>query len=526
MKTYKKKNHFDNASAGIVLFATAIGLVIRLAPTLSPDFPLNDGGLFYIMIQDLQKNHYTLPAFTTYNMANIPFAYPPLAFYIAILLANLFHQSILNILRVVPPVISAMSIPIFFLLAKEVLNSKAQTAVAVLALALTPRAFAWSIMGGGITRACGFLFALLTLHQAYKLYTTHVPKYALGVLISGTLVVLTHPEAAVHTVFSAFLFFLCKDRSLKGFIYTLAIAIGVILFTSPWWGGVIARHGLAPFLAVIRAAESSNFFIRPAALFGFLVSGEPFLAIIACIGLIGLFTCLAKRTYFLPVWLAAVYLFEPRGGPLYMMLPLSMAVGIGLDEVILPALRNHKNDTPPSWVQKLTDGGVVKIFLAYLLVYSLISAYSMGLNIALHSTLQRPDLEAMEWVKANTPENGKFILITREEALRDPSSEWFPALAERKSLATVFGYEWTADHPFERSISQYEALQNCAYRDTTCLETWAQQTRLAFTYVYIRKINDAGASQIPLSVYLAISPDYELVYESDEIAIFHRKASG
>ncbi len=54
-------------------------------PFVGTDFPLNDGGLFATMIQDLVNNRLLLPASTTYNGLDIPFAYPPLAFYVAAL---------------------------------------------------------------------------------------------------------------------------------------------------------------------------------------------------------------------------------------------------------------------------------------------------------------------------------------------------------------------------------------------------------------------------------------------------------
>jgi len=39
---------------GLVAFFAVIALIIRLAPALTSSLPLNDGGLFYIMIRDLQ----------------------------------------------------------------------------------------------------------------------------------------------------------------------------------------------------------------------------------------------------------------------------------------------------------------------------------------------------------------------------------------------------------------------------------------------------------------------------------------
>ena len=59
------------------------GAWVRFLPTLETDTPINDGGMFYVMIADLRANHILLPAFTSYNHLSIPFAYPPLSFYVA-----------------------------------------------------------------------------------------------------------------------------------------------------------------------------------------------------------------------------------------------------------------------------------------------------------------------------------------------------------------------------------------------------------------------------------------------------------
>ena len=109
---------------GVVFFMTLIGLAIRLAAPLQAAFPLNDGGLFYAMIVDLQEARYALPMYATYNSAAIPFAYPPLAFYLTGLLADLLHISTLDIVRILPAIVSGLTIPAFYLLAREITDFK------------------------------------------------------------------------------------------------------------------------------------------------------------------------------------------------------------------------------------------------------------------------------------------------------------------------------------------------------------------------------------------------------------------
>ena len=217
----------DRNSFAVVFFLTLIGLTVRISAPLSASFPLNDGGLFYRMILDLQANHFALPTYTTYNNAVLPFAYPPLAFYFYALVSSLSHISILKLMQFLPAIVSGLTIPAFYLLAKEMLDSKAQVALALLAFAFVPRTFDWLIMGGGVTRSLGLLFALLAMRQAYLLFSTHSTRATLAMIVLGALVVYTHPEATTHTAISAIFFYLWKDRSIKGLVRALIAAIGI-----------------------------------------------------------------------------------------------------------------------------------------------------------------------------------------------------------------------------------------------------------------------------------------------------------
>ena len=153
-----------------------LGAAIRLFYLLRIDFPLNDGGLFYIMVRDLLSNHFRLPSFTSYNHLDIPFAYPPLPFYLAGILETLFKLDGLAVLRILARAISILNIPAFFLLARTALASIPQVLHAMLAFAILKPAYEWQIMGGGLTRAPGFLFSILALWQAWQILKTDRKK--------------------------------------------------------------------------------------------------------------------------------------------------------------------------------------------------------------------------------------------------------------------------------------------------------------------------------------------------------------
>src|SRR5574339_448436 len=92
----------------LLFLAILLGTFMRFNPTLLAGFPINDGGMFARMVEDLNTSHYALPAFTTYNHLNIPYAYPPLGFYLGRITADLFGLDTVQVLRWVPAFFSSL----------------------------------------------------------------------------------------------------------------------------------------------------------------------------------------------------------------------------------------------------------------------------------------------------------------------------------------------------------------------------------------------------------------------------------
>jgi hypothetical protein len=121
----------------LLMWALIFGAYVRILPVLQAGFPLEDGGLFYTMTADLQRNGFILPAETSYNQPlGIPFAYPPLPFYVAGLAQSLSGLPLSEIIRWLPVFFSLLTLPAFYLLAKTLLN---EPLAAALATAILPR---------------------------------------------------------------------------------------------------------------------------------------------------------------------------------------------------------------------------------------------------------------------------------------------------------------------------------------------------------------------------------------------------
>ena len=509
--------------------ALGLGLAIRLYYVIRSDFPLNDGGLFYTMAQDLQRSHYLLPQYTTYNAASIPFAYPPLAFYVAALLDDLGPWSLLDVVRFLPLAANVLAILAFFLLCRALLRSRLMTALAVVIFAVLPRSFKWLIMGGGLTRSLGFLFALLAIHQVYLLYTRRQKRFVLTSIILAGLTVLTHPEIAWFTAFSCALLFIGYGRNRQGVINSALVVGGVVAMTIPWLTAVAARQEISSLLVGAQTGEHSWSSWRSFIDWGF--TEQPYLNWSALLGLVGAFIAFAGGHLFLPVWLGAIVLLEPRSAGTYATVPLAMLIAICLTKMVLPMWRKPASAHPAAALAQAQDGGsargrlvhvqglLPKAAVALFMVYISTLAVKGALNAepSLLLGLPKETRDTMAWVATNTPKDSKFLVVTGGDWWGDRTSEWFPALAKRPSLATPQGYEWFGKEAFAVREAEYWELQGCWWQDVDCLEDWAEEADVDFTHVYVVQ----GCCE-SLETALRESFDYSVIYDPQPAAIFLR----
>jgi len=519
----KAKKHLSTDEQATLLLAIAllIGAWLRFTPALQAGFPINDGGMFYSMIGDVQNNHYALPAFTSFNQAEqIPFAYPPFPLYMGALLVTGFHVSVTQILLWLPAIICTTAVFAFYLLAKTLLDSRSQAALAALFFALTPRTFSWFLMGGGLTRSFGQLFLILTVTSALLLFTKHGNRYLILTTIFGAFTVLSHPEAGLHAAGIALLFWGFKAPNWKGLKAGGIVSLGVMIISAAWWLPVITRHGIAPLL---NAAQTGNHSWRAwTSLLTFNFTEEPLLGLVAILGLLGLFASLGRRNYLFVLWFLLPYIVEPRSAPWIVTLPVTMLAAVACTDLILPGL-TQLSSSGGAWLQHK----IAPAFLAFTTIFSLLGSYAFALKLG-DDHLVPTDQAAMAWIAANTPASARFIVITgAPDPMRDPIQEWFPALANRNSLTTLQGREWTFGKKFLASLPEYQNLGACIYQDLNCIQNQAQKMGLVFDSVYIQKQTAQGcptgetcwAAQ-NLSNSLERSGKYKKIFENDSAVVF------
>jgi hypothetical protein len=519
-------------SALLLFTALLFGAVIRFMPAASNGFPLNDGGMFYTMIRDLQANHYILPQFTTYNFADIPFAYPPLGFYIAASFSSLLPVSDLQTLLWLPALVNTLSILAFYKLAEQILLSRVSAALAALVYALSSRAFLWQVMGGGITRSFGMLFLLLMLWQAVHLFrashlnrrenaillgATH-PHLALTILF-GACSVMSHPQTALHAVLGGALIFLFYARSKRGIISALIVGTGVALLTAPWWVTVFLRHGFEPFLS---AGQTSQRTLESyLALLKFNGLGDIIFIPTLLFALIGIWITFKRREFFLLTWAVLAYLIDPRGGDGIALLAESLLAGMGLLKLSAWISRSD-SDQPEGVMMKRVSQILVFGSVFYFILAASISDFQL-----VNTSLKSEDIKMIEWVNSNVEDEQTFLLATgREFSMSDPMQEWFPALTKQHSATTMQGLEWTLAERFFPWYKQLMNFQHCS--DVKCVSQWSESNSVGYDYliVTIPPENDEsefGKSLRSLALSTRSSDSHVLVYESKTALVFEVK---
>jgi hypothetical protein len=492
----------------IVLLAFLLGGWFRFLPAFSAGFPPNDGGMFYVIIEDILANNFLLPATTTYNQLQIPLAYPPLSFYLAAALTRM-GISPLQALLWMPPFFATASILLVFRLAHVMLKDPLKASVAALLYALAPASHLWLLMGGGLTRAPGFFFLLLTVTASYQLFWEERRSAVWQTILAAALTVLTHPEMLLHAVALPVTFFLFRPHW-NNFKKALWVALGVLILSSPWWATVLLRWGVSPFLN----APQTGYYNLLWAIYQItaikMVSESPF-SLLAMAGLLGLFGALSKKEWLIPAFLLAPYLVNPRNASVVALVPWSILAAQFL-------LAQWNESKPSAWWR----AGAV----AYLLFLNLTGAYLSLLHFS-QTALQPPLVQAMQWTKDNLPPQSRFLVLTGNPSFfSDPVTEWFPALTGQHSISTVQGREWIQGDTFFAYTSQIQSTQACYWKDAACLQKETQGLP-AFNFLFLPKKCTPSADcegilatqTSPLYTSL-LSAQTPLVFENDSVAIF------
>lgn len=518
-----------------VLFA----LAARLPYFVHTDFPLNDGGMFLAMSEDIINAHYSLPVFTSYNSQNIPFAYPPLSFYMVAVTSGLIHVEPITLVRYLPLVANLATVVAVGLLARSLFGNGWAALIAPIIFSVLPRSYEWMIMGGGLTRSVGFMFAVLAMWQAVELYKDLSMRRVLLTALLAAATLMSHLELGIFMVYSLVGLAVLRSRSLHAILLSVAVIGFAIVFAAPWWGTVVIRHGLAPFDAASLTGYWSTFgqsidafqaYTFPS---GFLMSS---LGVAAALGALVSFL---RGEFFLPLWLPAVFLWVPRSAQSEATVPLALLAATGLADVMvlglaqtisrmrgpaIPALATSIVHRPMglTFASRAMEAGGLLLLLAATYIYS----PQMHGDPSILDSLSDGDRQAMAWVAANTPASARFMVLSSAGAWEnDNVAEWFPVLAQRRSVITPQGTEWLPNEAFTRwvCVSNSARVLGSNGNNSDYLDEWARDRGLSYSYIYISKASRGPVDWSRLEKSALSTTSYKLVLDNGSAVVLERE---
>jgi hypothetical protein len=350
------------------------------------------------------------------------------------------------------------------------------------------------------------------------------------------------------------IFFICYGANRTGLIHSVLTGAGTLLIIAPWLITVLSYHGIAPFQAANQTG--SSIFTGPVDrqnirnmihVFG-LGTNEPYFWLLGTFGLLGALIYLVRSLAdaaereitlpALPIWWLVIVLLDNRAANTYTTIPVALCAGVGLADMVLPALNRALGDRPSARQIALSLDGASEYRRAWdtfarhwpavlvtvlMLWYSTWGALTTSANVSgdlpTLTSLTHDDRAAMQWVSEETPGGSRFLVVSGKGIWpSDSVSEWFPTLSGRISLGTPQGYEWLPDKAFQTKIWKHDQLQACAFSDSNCIDRWSVMTGDDFDYIYVR-IGDGccGLASNLLSDYR-----YDLVYNGPGAMIFAR----
>lgn len=499
----------------LVWVAVPVGaaLVVYAAYLLSHDYPAYGAGMYLQIAKQLRLGGYHPPArIHHYTAGGVPFAYPPLMFYVAAVVRDLTGVGPLTYARVVPGGVVVVTVVPYYYLARAFLDSRPRASLASVVFTVAPPVLTWHLSAGGIVRAPAFLFTLTGVYGGVRLFRAGDHRWIVPSAVLFGLTALSHPTYPVYFVLSFLLLYAFYDRSLSGLVSGALVGLGGLVLTVPWVGWVATTHGLDIFAAA--AGTHSGLwggtyriwqqFVEPIV---HLDSVTPFYAV----AFLGAAVALVRRRPFVPVWmgLSGYMLAESR----FLYVAGAMLVAIAVFEGLGTA--NEAN-------RSLGRRHVVAAVVVAVAAVTLGALFGAGALDARHGSqtqpafLDRGDVRAATWAERHTEPTADFVVL-------GDFAEWFPYLADRTILVGPWGVEWLGNAQYRHQIRLFEAVSACD--SARCLTTTLDRADVHPEYVVVPKghytVRGHAALTSPrLRCSLIAADRYTLTYENRETMVF------
>lgn len=488
---------------GAALAAGLLAVAVYLATNPNPAY----GAGLYLKIADaIAANGYAPPArIGGYTADGVPFAYPPLQFYVLAVLLDLGGDPV-ALARFLPSVgVLGALVPVY-LLTRDYADSRPAGAAGGVAVALNPQLLQWHVSAGGVVRAFAFCYALTAIYAGYHVFRGGSRRATLAGALAFGLTLLTHPTYSLFVVVTYLLLWGVRDRSLAGLGRGATVGVGGAVVASPWLLWVTATHGAD---VLTGAAGTHGGIGGGAATIGFSATLLP---------LAGAAYLLAvRREYFLAAWAVAAELLFAQ--PRFVFTVGSIVAGVAAVDIARRIRSLDGTVSLPSLGRVDRRAAAAALCLVVANVAGgayLTHEMTLTSDPSTPAFLDDEDVEAMAWAEAETPPDAAFVVV-------GDAAEWLPALADRTILVGPWGVEWNGPEAYGTQLAAFEALSTCD--SAACVESELADAGAAPDYVYLPKgaYTVRGHPEVTFGTLersFERDSDWERAYENDGVVVF------
>ncbi|WP_396613819.1 ArnT family glycosyltransferase (plasmid) [Haloferax sp. S1W] len=497
------------------VFALVAGLVVSVTYVLTHPYPAYGAGLYLEIAEQIRANGYALPTTIPYYAGGVPFAYPPLQFYVVAALTDLGISG-RDVSRFLPAVVTVLYLVPYYGIASRLLPTRRQAGLATTILAVAPPTLQWHLSAGGIVRASAFLLALCGIYIGTRIFVDEERQWVSSGAIFFALTILSHPVYTVFFGVSWLVLYAVFDRSLRGLASGAVVALGGLIMASPWLLSVVSRHGIEVFTGA--AGSHSGIAGGVGRLLDqFVYPLDPTLVTIFFVAsFVSAVVLVSRGSYALPAWLfvAAYVLGKER----FQFVPAAMMIATVFMGVVVPRVSNRFRDTLDS---RQSMAAVLTLVLVFGAALGGFYAGS-GLASAHHGSPSLPpfmdddDREAMQWAAEHTSSGAEFVVLS-------DAAEWFPYYTDRTILVGPWGVEWKSPDQYYEQISTFKTLSTC--ENASCVTKSMESVGASPDYLYVPKgtytvrgLEENGTEKLRAS--LAESNRYEQVYQNDGVVVY------
>ncbi len=489
----------------------------HLYNSISRAYPLGYAGLYSLMAELVAHQPLPMPEHIPfYGPGGLPFAYPPLAAYLAAFFLGYLRIPIFAYLKWAPPLMTLAALIGLYYLARAWTDDRLKALVAVAAAGSAEITYAFHSTASGMVRAPALAFALAGAAFALKSFRREEGRWGSAALagLLAALAALTHLAYALFLALGiALMLVLAPARATWRVRLRLVavIASAAIVFSAPWWAIILIRHGPA----VLSNASGTHGNLD-------MLGGLPWATLrevlrwlanygrswhpahLAGLGLLAFAYAVARGRWLMPSWLVLSLLVIGQSDRFQLIL-----TGIMFGEALVD-LSRLATDTRFGRV-RLGEEKVGSLACLFVVMAPILVLGFRGMQWT-PSALSDELVEAASWIRTGTDPSASYLYLGEGH----DEAEWLPFLTRRSPAVGHWGAEWTGD--YDRQLALTSNVEACLDSpQTDCIDRLIEETGFPVSALVLHK------DDTDLSRPLQASPDWQLAWENAVYAVFLRR---